>query len=203
MDLQSIEHRCLVYHYTKCGRWTPSFNHRCLEYQYTNLADGHPSQSNIDALNTTTPNLADGPPSIKQSYLEYHYTTWQMDPLQSGIDALNTASPNMADGLPQSIEHRCLVYHYTKLGRWTPLINHRCCEYWYTKLGRWTPCQSNIDVLNTTTANLADGHPSQSNIDAFNTTTPNLADEPPFNWAQMPWMQLHQPWQMDPPVNQT
>ena len=54
----------------------------------------------------------------------------------------------MADG-PPSIEHRCLEYHYTKLGRsiyieqciythgrLTPLaIEHRCLEYHYTKLG--------------------------------------------------------------------
>ena len=55
------------------GRWTPSIKHRCLEYHYTKLgrsiyiennayismADWPPSQSGIDALHTTTPNLAD------------------------------------------------------------------------------------------------------------------------------------------------
>ena len=37
------------------------------------------------------------------------------------------------------IKHRCLEYHYTKLGRSTPLsIEHRCLEYHYTKLDRPT-----------------------------------------------------------------
>ena len=58
-----------------------------------------------------------------------HIYTWQIDsPSQSSIDALNTAAPNLADladiaqctymhgrSNPQSIEHRCLKYHYTKL----------------------------------------------------------------------------------------
>ena len=76
---------------------------------------------------------------------------------------------------PPSIEHRCLEYCYTKLGRSSPLsIKHRCLEYHYTKLGRSTgksagrsstpsiehrcleSCQLSIDALNTTTPNLAD-----------------------------------------------
>ena len=44
-----------------------------------------------------------------------------------------------------------------------------------------TPSQSNIDALNNTTPNLADGHPSQSTIDVLNTSTPNLADALPVN----------------------
>ena len=59
---------------------------------------------------------------------------------------------------------------------------HRCLEYCYTKLGRSTPHlpQSSIDVLNTTTPNLADlPSPCQSSIDALNTATPNMADLPP------------------------
>ena len=58
-----------------------------------------------------------------------HIYPWQMDPL--------------------SFEHRCLEYHYTKLGRsiyieqciythgrLTPQsLEHRCLEYYYTKLG--------------------------------------------------------------------
>ena len=41
-----------------------------------------PPQLTIDALNTATPNLADGPPN------------------QMSIDALNTAIPILADGPP-------------------------------------------------------------------------------------------------------
>ena len=145
-----------------------------------------PVNSSIDALNTATPTLADGPPqSIKHRCLEYCYT-------------------KHGRWIPQSIEYRCLEYCYTKLsGRWTPSqlsigalntttpnladgppsIKHRCLEYCYTKLGSWTPCQSTIDVLNTTTPNLADGHP--------------------VNEALMSWIPLHQTWHMDTPVNQT
>ena len=43
-----------------------------------------PPQLSIDALNTTTPNLA-------------HLYIWQMDPPQLCIDALNTTTPNLAD----------------------------------------------------------------------------------------------------------
>ena len=93
-----------------------------------------PDHSSIHALNTATPNLADVPPC------------------QLNIHALNTTTPNLANvAHPQSIEHRCLEYHYTKLGRyrtmhiytkgrWTPLsIEHTCLEYHYTKLGKCTP----------------------------------------------------------------
>ena len=66
---------------------------------------------------------------------------------------------------PPSIKHRCLEYHYTKLGR---------------SAGRPTPCQSSIDAFNTATPNLADLPadltPHQSSIDALNTATANLAD---------------------------
>ena len=50
----------------------------------------------------------------------------------------------LADG-PPAIEHKCLEYSYTKLGRqtyfgqWSPwVIKNRCLEYCYTKLGRQT-----------------------------------------------------------------
>ena len=123
------------------------------------------SQSRIDALNTTTPNLADkptlasGPPqSIKNGCLVYQFTKlgrwtyfgWWTPLCQSRIDALNTTTPNMADiptladGLLQSIKNRCLAYHYTKLGR-------------QTYFGQWTPLsQLRIDALNTSSQNLAD-----------------------------------------------
>ena len=75
-------------------------------------------------------------------------------PHQSSIDALNTATPNLAD-LPQicqqmyplAIEHRCLEYHYTKLGR---------SHIWQICLADLPPCQSSIDALNTIRPNLAD-----------------------------------------------
>ena len=111
-----------------------------------------------------------------------------LPPSQSSIDALNNTTPNLADVLadlhPLAIEHRCLEYCYTKLGRSTPLaIKHRCLQYHYTKharsTGRSTPHQSSIHALNTATPNLTDvlaDQPPQSSIDALNTTTPNLAD---------------------------
>ena len=40
-------------------------------------------------------------------------------PSQSCIDAMNNTTPNLADLTPQVIEHRCLEYCYTKLGRST------------------------------------------------------------------------------------
>ena len=84
----------------------------------------------------------------------------QMDPPgQSSIDALHTTTPNLADiaqctyiltadGPPQSIEHRCLTYCYTKLGR--------CSTVHIYPNSRWTPHQLSIDALHTTTPNLAD-----------------------------------------------
>ena len=57
-------------------------------------------------------------------YCTMHIYPWQIDPI------------------PWPIEHRCLEYCYTKLGRSTgrstPPIEHRCLEYCYTKLGRST-----------------------------------------------------------------
>ena len=65
-------------------------------------------------------------------------------------------------------------------------IKCRCLEYCYTKLGRSTgrstPHQLSIDALKTDTPNLAD----------------ILADLPPINWAEMPWILLHQTWQIYP-----
>ena len=75
------------------GRLTlQALKHRCLEYCYAKLGRCPPSQSNIDALNTTTSNLAD----------LYRYRTidiylWQITPLQSSIYALNTTTPNLAN----------------------------------------------------------------------------------------------------------
>ena len=113
------EHRCLEYCYTKLGRssrystmhiyaWQiyPPSEHRCLEYCYTKL--GRSSR-----------------------YSTMHIYAWQIDPPgQLSIDALHTPTPNLADLAdiaqctymhgrltPWSIEHRCLAYCYTKLGR--------------------------------------------------------------------------------------
>ena len=141
----------------------PAIKHRCLQYVTPNLADllaDPPQQLTIDALNTTTPKLADLLAGL---------------PPQLSIDALNTATPNLADlppinqaympwiplhqtwqNYPWSIKHRCLEYHYTKLGRSTG-----------RSAGRSTPQQLSIDALNTTTPNLAD----------------LLADPPLGNWA--------------------
>ena len=84
-----------------------------------------------------------------------------------------SGNSNLAD-LPPSIEHRCLEYCYTKLGRSTPpSIEHRCLECCYTKLGRSTP-------------DLPADLPHQSNIDALNTVTPNLADLPQICWLIYP-----------------
>ena len=77
-----------------------------------------------------------------------HIYRWQIDPTPSqlSIDALNTATPNLADiladVLPSSIEHRCIEYHYIKLGRCTTTTPNKFhiyiaqCTYTY---GRLTP----------------------------------------------------------------
>ena len=62
------------------------------------MADWPPSQSSIDALNTATPNWADLADIAQCTYMHGRYT-------------------------PQSIEHRCLEYCYTKLGRSSFLLS--------------------------------------------------------------------------------
>ena len=107
-------------------------------------------------------------------------------PHQSSIDALNTVMPNLAD-LPQicwqiyplAIEHRCLEYHYTKLGRSTPQLSIDALNTITPNLVDLPP-QLSINALHTATLTLADlifGRSTpQSSIDALNTITPNLAD---------------------------
>ena len=134
-------------------------------------------------------------------YSSYSQINWQIyPPSQLSTDDLSNVTQNLAD-LPPSIQHRCLEYCYTKLGRSTgrstpqssidalttitpnladqladpPPIKHRCLEYHYTKLCRSTPHQSSTDDLSTITPNLAD-LPPQLSIDALSTVTPNLAD---------------------------
>ena len=95
-------------------------------------------QLSIDLWKTITPNMFHR--SLEKPLHQTHfiYSTlyiylWQIDPpfpSQLSIDALTTATPNLADLAdisqytymhgkwnPQSIEHRCLEFHYIKLGR--------------------------------------------------------------------------------------
>ena len=129
MDPQSIKSRCLEYQYTKLGRqtyfgwWTPL------------------SQARIDALNTTTQNLADKPtladgPLVNRgetTWIPVH-KTWQTNLLWP-MDPQSTWQTNLLWLMdpPQSIKNRCLEYHYTKLGR-------------LTYFGRWTPWYGHIVV---------------------------------------------------------
>ena len=83
-----MEHRCLEYCYTKPGRSTPhQLSIDALNTTTPNLADLladlSPNQWSIDALNTTTLNLAD--------------LLAVLPPNQLNIDALNTGTPNLAD----------------------------------------------------------------------------------------------------------
>ena len=60
------------------------------------------------------------------------------------MDAFHTTTPNLADPV-------------TSTGRSTPpSIEHRCLAYCYTKLGRSTPHQSSMDTFHTTIPNLPD-----------------------------------------------
>ena len=147
-----------------------------------------PPHLSRDALNTTTPNLADlyieqciythgqltSP--IEQRCLEYCYTKLGTSngraiyiqnnahipmadgPPQLSIDALNTTAPNLAD---LYIE-QCIYTH----GQLTSPIEHRCLEYHCTKLGRSIYRTMHI--------------------------YPWPIDLP--NWAEMPWILLHQTW---------
>ena len=71
---------------------------------------------------------------------------------------------------PPQIEHRCLEYQYTTFGRWT-------------YFGHWTPQYQSRDALNTSTQHLAD--------------EPTLATGPPSTRAEMPWIPVHNTWQMN------
>ena len=155
MNPQSIKHRCLAYCYTHC---------QIQNNAYIQKADGPPSQSSIDALNTTT----------------FHVAL----PSQLSTDVLHTVTPTTRSRIihiyrrqmnPLSFEHRCLAYCYTHYqiqnnaciqkadeppvnqaqmlsillhslldleqciyieGRWTTQsIKHRCIEYHYISCG--------------------------------------------------------------------
>ena len=146
--------------------WWPHLNVWELKFSRSTLdlpADVPPSQLNIDALHTITPNLVDLPPqSIEHKCLAYHCTKLgRSTPWSIEHRCLAYHYAKLGRSTPWSIEHRCLAYCYTKLDRSTPQpIEHRCLEYHYTKLGRsadrTTPHQLSIDALNTVTPNLAD-----------------------------------------------
>ena len=80
---------------------------------------GPPPQSNIDALNSATPNkYIDPPQSIAHSGLPYCYMHACMHAYTyiyayMTLGAWNTATSKKYIGPPPSIEHRCLEYHYT------------------------------------------------------------------------------------------
>ena len=114
-----------------------------------------PHQSSIDALNTTTPNLADLladlPLAIEHRCLEIllHQTWqiyWQIFPPQLSIDALNTATPNLGDPLCRSTLNQSSIDALNTttpnladlLADLPPSIEDRCLEYHYTKLGKST-----------------------------------------------------------------
>ena len=180
-----IKHRCLEYCYTKLsrpihieqciythGRLTPqSLEHRCLEYHYTKLGTSNCRTMHIYLWQMDSPvNQAEMPwILLHQTWQIYTYRTMYIYPWQ--ID-------------PQSLEHRCLEYCYTKLGR---SIHIEQCTYTY---GRWTPSQSSIDALNTATPNLADLYIyiyiEQCIYDHGTLTPPN--------WAEMPWLLLDHTW---------
>ena len=157
------------------GRWTPqSIKHRCLAYLYTHWqiqynayiqkADGPPSQSNIDALHTSTPTGRSSTMHIYRRQMDHQVNQVQMPctPLHLLL-ALD----------PQSIKHRCLAYCYT---HWQIQCNA------YIQKANGPPSQSRRDALHTatTTPRCSTMHiyiegkwtPSQSGIDALCTTTP-------------------------------
>ena len=139
-----------------------SIEHRWLEYSYTKLGRSTAHQLSRDALNTATPNLVD---LLEQRCLEYHYTklgrsTGRSTSHQLSGDALITTTPNLEDLLTDlpSINRAKMTWillHQT-WQIYCPSIEHRCLEYHYTKLGRSTPSQLSINALNTTTPNLED-----------------------------------------------
>ena len=108
-------------------------------------------------------------------YSTIHIYPWQIDPTPF-------TNPPYISGKP--LHQICFIYSTMHIYPWEiePIpqsIEHRCFEYCYTKLGRSTSrCtpQSSMDALNTATPNLADLPPSQSSIDALNTATPNLPE---------------------------
>ena len=89
-------------------------------------------QLSIDALNTTTPNLAHLMADL-YIYRTMHIYIWQIDPLQLSIHALNTTTPHLAHLTAD-------LYIYI--------------EQCTSTCGRLTPLQSSIDALNTASPNL-------------------------------------------------
>ena len=119
---QSIKHRCLDYCYTKLGRSSRYSTMHIYAWQID-----PPSQLSIDALNTTTPNLADVADIAQCRYMHGRST-------------------------PQSIKHRCPEYCYTKLGRSS---RYNTIHIYTWQIYPQPPSQLSIDALNTATPNLA------------------------------------------------
>ena len=68
--------------------------------------------------------------------------------------------------------------HIYTHGRFTPQsLEHRCLDYCYTKLGTSNGRTMHIYLWQ------IDPPPSHLSIDALNIVTPNLADVPPVNQA--------------------
>ena len=143
------------------------------------MVDG-PPQLSKDAFNTTTPNLA----HLMAEQCTYTCGRWT----------------------PQSIKHRCLEYHYTKLGRsiyieqciythgrLIPLaIKHRCLEYCYTTLGTSHGRSIYIEQCTYTHGRWT---LHQLSIDALNTLHQT--------WQIYIYRTMHiYPWQINPPCNQ-
>ena len=150
--LQSIEHRCLEYCYTRLGR-------SCSRYStmHIYLWQIDPLQLSIDALNTATPNLADiaqctythgrltpPPPWIKHRCLENQYTKYI-----TYIYSTMHIYPLQIDPTPPPIEHRSLENHYIKY-----------VTYIYSTMHIYpfqidpTPLQLSIDLWKTITPNM-------------------------------------------------
>ena len=119
------------------------------------------------------------------------------------IFALNTSTRNLvdehtlADGTPQWIEHRCLEYCYTKLGR-------------QTYFGWWSPASTRaempwIPVHKTWQMNLLWPMDPLGNraempwIPGHKTWQRNLhwMMDPSSTRAEMPWIPVHNTWQMN------
>ena len=141
MDPQSISHRCLAYCYTHC---------QIQDNAYLQKADGPPSQSAIDALNTITLHIA----LLSQSSTDAQHTAT----LTARSRTMHIYGRQMA---PQSIKHRCLAYCYTHC---------QIQDNAYLQKADGPPSQSAIDALNTITLHVT--LPSQLSTDALHITTP-------------------------------
>ena len=159
----SIKHRCLAYCYT---------HYQIQDNAYIQKTVGPPSQSNIDAFNTATPNII----------AQYNAIQHRSSPVNRAQMPCILLHPLLHLGqciyiegiwTPQSIQHRCLAYCYThcqiqdnafiQKADGPPFphsIKHRIIEYCYTKYISIAQC------------NPAQVLPSQLSTDALHTSTP-------------------------------